>query len=907
MISRRTIMWMFVFCLITSVCPNTSMRANNLADAARLAQLHITHTDSVLIDDPVKLVEQGREAFEEGYYEEALPYFQKAAEGFQKANRRPEEVNTRIWIIVSYFSQYRYPEALNVAEQTAEIARNIKYFLGEGICLKWMGDIYRRQGLLIKALEAYKAAHPPLKGAPQDEITVIVGRGNTYADLGQYRNAVESYESALNILHDDDKPISYKKQLKAETLRDYGTALMRLGQNDDALENSQQALKIFQELHDQSNIATVLTAIGGIYEELGRQKRNSGYYLKAREKYRKALEIQRELGFLWDEGITLNNIGKVLDRWGWDAKTPALHKQALEYYHDALEKLQGIEAKDLKGRTLNNIGEAYIHLSFYENTSQHLEEALRMLKEAQKIQESIHDRAHKWITLSNLGWCYKLQGDIQEAIDSSKTAIEIFEEIVRQAGINKFKISLREQADAAYQRLVLLFTASGQFEQAFNVSEQARARVFLDQLGNANIVCTTDEELLQQKQRLRLELADIEQRLSEQYEKQREQSDHALVASLEQQRTNKRDYYKELLRKIELSCPEYASMIGVSPRKLSDVQAHLKRLESKAALLSYFVTPEKTAAFIISENSFKAIELPIRRDTLEAAVRRFHDHLEPDNPHPESLQTLYQQLIAPLNPYLPTKGLIGMIPHDALHYVPFAALTDGQQYLCEKYALFSLPSASVLKFVLDKRKIVGRNILAMANSSVIGAAPLSFAVKEVQAIAKQYKNTTVLISDEKTKKATEAKFKESAEKYSILHLSAHGQLDTQDPLSSRIYLTPGDGEDGKLEVHEVYELSLENADLVVLSACETNLGQRSRGDDIIGLTRSFIYAETPSVIATLWKVNDYAAKELMVAFYKHLKRKSKAEALRAAQQEIRKKFPQPRHWAGFVLTGDPGE
>ncbi len=113
--------------------------------------------------------------------------------------------------------------------------------------------------------------------------------------------------------------------------------------------------------------------------------------------------------------------------------------------------------------------------------------------------------------------------------------------------------------------------------------------------------------------------------------------------------------------------------------------------------------------------------------------------------------------------------------------------------------------------------------------------------------------------------------------------------------------------DGVLEVHEVYEMDLTQTDLVVLSACETKLGKRSRGDDIIGLNRAFIYAGASSVIATLWKVNDRATKDFMIAFYKQLKHgKSKAEALRTAQRKIRATYPHPYYWAGFVLTGDPG-
>lgn len=870
MISRRIISWMFVFGLITGVRLNIIIKVGDLAEAARPAQLHVTTSDSALPDDPSALLERGKEAFGKRYYEEALSCFQKAVESLQKADRPEEEVNVRLWIVMTLLNLYQDSEALEEAEKTADIARSIGDHYSEGMCLKWKGDSHMNLHELANALETYEEAHNALKTARKKnpeidagyEVAAIAGRGTTYARLGQYRNAVESYNEALNIFYDESiEKIWHRKLLMAGILRDYGTALMQLGQNEEALTKSQEALESFRELDDQENRAVVLTTIGGISEELGVQKQNSGYYLKAWGKYQEALTIQKKIGILKDEVTTLNNIGKIWDRWGWDEKKPAFHREALRFYREALEKLQSIDTQTLEleeGRILCNIGEAYLHLSFYEKTSPELEKALNVLEEALSIQERINDRVRIWLTFSHLGWAYEQQGKIQEAIDYSRQTIGIFEKIVQQVGIDEFKISLREQADTTYQRLVLLFMKTGQFAEAFKFSEKARARVFLDQLAKAKIDRTHSKEFLQREQQLQRELAETE------------------------------------------------------PYELSDVKKNLNDMPPNATLLSYFVTPEKTIAFIITENSFKAVELPVRRDTLKAAVRRFHDHLEPDNPHPESLQTLHQHLFAPLESDLSTR-LIGIIPHDVLHYIPFAALTDGQHYLCEKYALFSLPSASVLEFVLAKRKTGGQNILAMANNYVNDAKLLHFAVEEVRAIAKQYKETTVLISEENIKEASEANFKELAGKYSILHLSAHGELDTQDPLSSGIYLSSShredgeDGEDGKLEVHEVYELSLTHADLVVLSACETNLGQRSRGDDIIGLTRSFIYAGTPSVIATLWKVNDYATKELMVAFYKHLKRKSKAEALRAAQQEIRKKFSHPRYWAGFMLTGDPGE
>src|SRR5262249_12863238 len=104
-------------------------------------------------------------------------------------------------------------------------------------------------------------------------------------------------------------------------------------------------------------------------------------------------------------------------------------------------------------------------------------------------------------------------------------------------------------------------------------------------------------------------------------------------------------------------------------------------------------------------------------------------------------------------------------------------------------------------------------------------------------------------------------------------------------------------------------MELKKADLVVLSVCQSNLGQRSRGDDITGLSRAFLYAGSPTVIASLWSVDDEATSELMTSFYKRLQEgMSKAAALRAAQAEIRAKdkYRHPYYWAGFVLMGQPG-
>jgi len=140
----------------------------------------------------------------------------------------------------------------------------------------------------------------------------------------------------------------------------------------------------------------------------------------------------------------------------------------------------------------------------------------------------------------------------------------------------------------------------------------------------------------------------------------------------------------------------------------------------------------------------------------------------------------------------------------------------------------------------------------------------------------------------------------------MLHLAAHGEYNTLNPLFSFIQLVGDNQHDGSLQVHEIYDLDLRSAtNLVVLSACQTKIGKLSPGDEVVGMNRAFLYAGTPTVMASLWNVDDAATGLLMKQFYSHLQAgMGKAEALQQAQMAVRKKYLHPYYWAAFSLTGD---
>jgi CHAT domain-containing protein len=236
-----------------------------------------------------------------------------------------------------------------------------------------------------------------------------------------------------------------------------------------------------------------------------------------------------------------------------------------------------------------------------------------------------------------------------------------------------------------------------------------------------------------------------------------------------------------------------------------------------------------------------------------------------------------------------------------LHYLPFAALRSAAgRWLIEDYALSTVPSASVLKYLAGKGAAPGSRTLAIGNPDVGAALNLRWAEREARLVAQRRLETTLLVRGE----ATEARTKALLPAAGLVHFATHDELNEDEPLSSALLLTPGEGEDGRLEVRELFGLEL-SARLVVLSACETGLGKLSRGDELVGLQRAFLYAGTPAVITTLWKVDDRASYELVRVFYEQVGVADAAAALRQAQRATLQAFPHPFAWAAFGLTGLP--
>jgi CHAT domain-containing protein len=292
--------------------------------------------------------------------------------------------------------------------------------------------------------------------------------------------------------------------------------------------------------------------------------------------------------------------------------------------------------------------------------------------------------------------------------------------------------------------------------------------------------------------------------------------------------------------------------------------------------------------------------------------------------------SLHQSLVAPIEKEGWLAGVrdLYIVPHAVLHYVPFAVLPRGKEsgarLMVSDYVIAYLPAAAALVYGNGNGER-GASVLAMAPTR----PGLQFSRQEATAVAGLFPKDRLLLVGSR---ATESAFKSSAARYEVLHLATHGYFNKFNPLLSGLELEPDGREDGRLEVHEILGLRL-SARLVVLSACDTALGggyfaEVPAGDDIVGLTRAFLFAGSPSVIASLWAVNDQSTMRLMGAFYGQLlgtngvkadaarglpglsavegSPADRATALAEAQRALLARggrYAHPYFWGAFVLVG----
>ena len=522
-----------------------------------------------------------------------------------------------------------------------------------------------------------------------------------------------------------------------------------------------------------------------------------------------------------------------------------------------------------------------------------------------------------WQLHAGLGGALRRLGRRDEAAVELRAAVAEIDRSAATVAVEARRAAYRSDKWDVYGELALVERALGHDSAAFAASEQLRAREMLDLLARGRVTPTAPSDLVAREQDLRRRIAELTRRLDAGERPApgtREFGSPALPAEAARDAlASAQEAYADLLLEVRERSPEYATLVAGDVVPWRGVAAHLAPDE---AFIEYLVTDSATLAFVVTRDSVASVDLKGTRRSLAALVDFARGAMSPEaSVQPRAwrapLRRLYDRLLGPIEGagLLRGKRLLVIAPHLELHYLPFAALIaarDRDRFLIERYALATVPSAAVWASLAARTG-------AQAPGGVLALAPRALALPgtrdEVDAIRDAYgSRATLLVGTAATKSALNA----VADRYGVLHIATDGVLNKQNPLFSFLQLGPSAGDNGRLEIHDVFGMRL-NARLVVLSACQTGVGAGAvtdvpAGDDWVGLVEAFHYAGARNVLGTLWSVNDRATARVMARFYSGLRSgRDEATALAEAQRQALRApdTDNPYLWAGFVLSGVP--
>ena len=333
------------------------------------------------------------------------------------------------------------------------------------------------------------------------------------------------------------------------------------------------------------------------------------------------------------------------------------------------------------------------------------------------------------------------------------------------------------------------------------------------------------------------------------------------------------------------------------------VDAIQRALKSDERLVQFHSLADRLLVWVVGPDGVQSHTIPIGRDELARRIEAWRDsvvNLKPDAV--ANADALGAALLGPLN-LTPGQRLV-IVPHGPLHYLPFQALRQGGHYLIEQHAVSVAPSASIAVRLAQRTPREGvTELVAFGNPKIAEKYDLPGSEIEVKRLAQLFPKSDVFLGAA----ATKSRFEQVVGQSTLIHVAAHAEADLVDPLHSRILLANENGKQSFLEAREILGLPLSGTGLVTLSACESGLGRIADGDEVLGFTRSFLVAGTPTLIASLWPVADDATSILMTTLYGELAKGADVQqAMRAGQLAVLKTpgMEQPLFWAPFNLIGD---
>ncbi|MCF8364319.1 MAG: CHAT domain-containing protein [Bacteroidales bacterium] len=793
--------------------------------------------------------------------------------------------------------------AFSFADEFYHIAKSRKDETGEAIALNLMGVCLTSEGNLEKGLEYYLQSLAVRK------------------KIG------------------DQKMIS-------NTTNNIGTVYIRLGDFETGIDYYRQALKMRIESNDEEGMAQTLNNMGVTSKMTGNYD-SAIYYLE------KSLAIKRKLNDKELIASSLNNLGEIAVLNGNDEK-------AMEYFNESLACREMIDDAYGISKTLVSMSDFFAKQGKYYSALQHLQRALIAIIPGfsdsgiyANPQPGMYDLDYNAIIIlknkaENFRDLFKSNPseteNLQACLDLHLLIIDFMDQIRQGYGDEKSKLYLMNNSrdmysDAVTTAIDLLNSTGLAINKgiAFEIAERGKARILLDLIteNEARITLRLPDSLLQTEEMLKHDLAMLQK-----MEHENPGINSSINDSLNKRIFEKKRQLEEFSEMLEDQYPEYATL-KYTRAKLSFVDVQ-QSLSDDELFLQYHFTDSVLYTFIITATQNSIIQVELRPDFMESlrylqAILNagpgvnFGNH---DSDFILSAHRLHDYLIAPVEHYVKKDKLI-IVPDGPLFYIPFDLLLSEKAenenagyatlpYLVNKYPISYSYSASM--YINSKKDVSAKNeknLVAFALSfkktdytytaenvnymtergEELGALP---GVKlEVDNILEIVDGEVYLDS-----MATEQKFKHLRGSQKVLHVATHGIIDNSSPMFSRLVFAPDSGnlEDGNLYTWELFNMEI-HADLAVLSACNTGFGKLQQGEGMMTLARGFMYAGVPSLVISLWNVNDASTSKIMTRFYQYLSQgKEQAVALQMAKIDYLGTcddiMANPWFWGGFVHLGN---
>ena len=487
---------------------------------------------------------------------------------------------------------------------------------------------------------------------------------------------------------------------------------------------------------------------------------------------------------------------------------------------------------------------------------------------------------------------------------------------------------LSQHAIVVCNELYTLTNETNFLEKAFNYAELSKGSISYELAQALQKVQGVPTDLCKKEENLRIQMAHLKEQISYELQQGKTQ-DKAKIEGfrkamqvLQQEHSELLDYFKE-------HYPDYYRLkFDMQPVRLSDLQA---TLQDNEVFLQYTATDSFLHILIIDQHQviphFQPLDMPLQE---ASRILLYALKLNKAWPYFKYGYWLYENAIKCILPNIEGKKLI-IAPDAQLYYIPFGTLPTQPQkaqlskdkaytegaFLIEDFSIcYNLSATAYCQSKATQKNDSKYAIAAFAPhfesmKSILEEnghgtlAPLPGAEKEAKAIAAYFGYEAFV-----AQAASEAKFKALANKYSVLHIATHGLLNDRRPLYSSLVLSNEANEDGLLNAWELYEMKL-TANMAVLSACNSGMGQLSKAEGIVGVSSGFAFAGVPNIVMSKWPVSDWSTQVLMRHFYQYLKDgMPKDEALQKAKIQFltenrrRPKALAPYYWGAFVLRGN---